>query len=85
MKVGRRAASDFARLVQILIVIILVLILQTNPIHIPNVGITSCLLGDNPQILNVQPYLFLCTLFPRNLQIGIVSYATGGRTLRHFI
>ena len=44
---------------------ILLLILQTNPIHIRNVGITSCPLGDNPQILKVQRNLFLCTLFPK--------------------
>ena len=61
MKVRRRATSKFARLVQILIVTILVRILQTNPIHCP--------LGDNPQILNIQRKMFLCTLFPRTLQI----------------
>ena len=69
MKVRRATTSGFTRLVQILIVSILVLILQPNPIHIPNIGVTSCPLGDNPQILNVQRNLYLCILFQRNLQI----------------
>ena len=40
-----------AYLGQILIVTIVVLILQTKPIHIRNVGIMSCPLGNNPQNL----------------------------------
>ena len=73
MKVRRGAArrggaGNYTYLVQILIVTILVL-LWPNPVHIPNIGVTSCLLGDNPQTLNVQRNLYLCTLFQRNLQI----------------
>ena len=69
MKVKRGAIGDFTRLVQILIVIILVLILQPNRMNIPNIGVMSCPLGDNPQILNVQRKLCLCMLFQRNSQI----------------
>ena len=69
MKVRRGATGNFIWLVQILIVTILVLILQPNRIHIPNIGVTSCPLGDSPQILNVQKHLCLYTLFQRNLQI----------------
>ena len=53
---------------KIFILTILALNLQPNTIHIPNIAITSCPLGDNPQFLNVQRNLCLCTLFQRNLQ-----------------
>ena len=48
MKVRRGAAGNFIWLVQILIVTILVLILQPNRTHIPDIGVTSCPLGDSP-------------------------------------
>ena len=58
----KRGYGDFTRLVKILIVSILVFILRPNPV-------TSCPLGDNPQILNIQMKLYLCILFQKNLQI----------------
>ena len=53
-KVRRGATSTFTYPVQILIFTTLVLILQPNIIHILNISVTSCPLGDNPQILNAQ-------------------------------
>ena len=69
MKVRRGATGNFTRLLRILLVRILILVLQPIPIHIPNIGIMRCPLGDNPQILNVQWNLTLYILFRRNLQI----------------
>ena len=56
-------------MLQILILTVFVLTLQPNPIHIANVGVTCCPLGDNPQILKVELNLCLTILFQRNWQI----------------
>ena len=68
-KIRRGDTGTFARPVQILVLTILILILQPITIHILNISVTSCPLGDNPQILSVQRNFCLCTLFQRNVHI----------------
>ena len=67
--VKRRATSNFAHPIWILFISGLFLILQCNTIHKPDVAVTGCPLGDNPQISNLQRNFYLCMFFHQNLQI----------------
>ena len=65
----RGATCDFSQLLRVLDACILIPVFQPNPIHSPNISVTSCPLGDNPQILNVPWNLTLCILFQTDLLI----------------
>ena len=51
----------------------LVLIVRGNTIYIPDVGITGCPLGDNPQILNLRRSFCLSTFFHRKIFLHIFN------------